>query len=61
MPGLATLRARGDALDVRYRALAAGAEIRIRANDPDVVEAVHAWFQAQLDDHGAHAEGHGSG
>jgi hypothetical protein len=55
MPGLAVLRARHDDVDVAYAELAAGARITYRSRDPEVVDALHAWFDAQLADHGGHA------
>lgn len=59
MPGLATLEAAGpDALAIEYAGLAAGAEIRYASRDPAVVAAIHAWFDAQLADHGHHASPH---
>jgi hypothetical protein len=37
--------------------LPAGAQVTYAATTPDLVSAVHAWFDAQLMDHGAHAMG----
>ena len=56
MPGLATLEARADELEIRYEELPNGARIRFVAEDPSLVSAVHEWFAAQVSDHGAHAE-----
>jgi hypothetical protein len=60
MPGLSALQsAAPGALQVRYRELPSGAEIRFSSGDPKLVAAVHAWFDAQLADHGKDAmEGH---
>lgn len=59
MPGLATLEAASpDALAIEYATLADGAEIRYASRDPAVVAAIHAWFDAQLSDHGHHASPH---
>ena len=55
MPGLRTLRAHAAKLDVRYAPIARGARIRYRSRDARVVKALHAWFAAQLADHGSHA------
>jgi len=67
MPGLAVLRAADPgAIDIGYTDVAAGAELAYRARDPRLVDALHAWFDAQLDDHGAdamagHMHHHGAG
>jgi hypothetical protein len=55
MPGLQTLSAGAAHLVVRYSALSGGAQIAFSAQDPSLVSAVHAWFDAQVKDHGAHA------
>ena len=55
MPGLATLEARAAALDVRYKEVALGARIRFTAEDRELVDAIHRWFEAQAADHGDHA------
>jgi len=55
MPGLDTLRAGYDDIDVRYRDLPDGAEIAYRTNDRDLAAAVRAWFDAQLRDHAGDA------
>lgn len=56
MPGLATLKARFDEIDVEYSEAESGATIVYAADDPDVVTAIHLWFTAQTSDHGAHTE-----
>lgn len=56
MPGLAVLRDRYTGIVVLYEELPAGASITYTAEDPEVVDAIHQWFDAQLEDHGAHAE-----
>ena len=60
MPGLAELRAaRRDAIAIDYRNVEKGGELLYRTSDPKLVHALHAWFDAQLSDHGADAmEGH---
>lgn len=59
MPGLSTLQAASaDALTVEYRELPQGAEVRYRGHDPQTIAAIHAWFAAQLSDHGHDATGH---
>ena len=58
MPGLAELRAApAGRIDIGYRDIAAGAELAYRTRDATLVAALHAWFGAQLSDHGddAHA------
>ena len=56
MPGLAALKSAipGD-LQVRYRDVQSGAEIRYSSRNPRVVVALHEWFDAQLADHGTDA------
>jgi hypothetical protein len=56
MPGLVTLRERASALAVRYADRPAGAQIEYSSTDPEVVRALHRWFDAQVSDHGDHAE-----
>lgn len=55
MPGLETLRASADRMTVRYADVASGGRIRYESDDADVVRALHAWFDAQVSDHGRHA------
>jgi hypothetical protein len=59
MPGLAELRAGYRQIDLAYAELPSGAQIRYTTSDPAMVAALHAWFQAQLNDHGGHAMEHG--
>jgi hypothetical protein len=56
MPGLAALKSAipGD-LQVRYRDLRSGAEIRYSSRNPKIVSALHEWMDAQLADHGTDA------
>jgi hypothetical protein len=56
MPGLAVLQANFDALETTYRDRPDGAEIIFRSSDRAVVAALHDWFNAQLSDHGGHAQ-----
>ena len=56
MPGLAELTAGASQIDVRYTPLADGAQIRYTTSEPNLISAIHDWFEAQLSDHGAHAE-----
>ena len=56
MPGLAELRAGASRIGVRYGELPDGAELRYTTQDPELVGALHAWFDAQVSDHGKHAD-----
>lgn len=60
MPGLASLRqAPRGRLSITYHDLPEGAVLRYSSHDPALVDALHRWFRAQLDDHGDDAmEGH---
>jgi len=57
MPGLRELEAAYRRIEVAYSTIPAGAQIRYRSSDASVVSALHRWFDAQLMDHGMHAEG----
>jgi hypothetical protein len=61
MPGLAQLRqARPGEIAIRYRNVDGGAELSYRTANAALVSALHAWFDAQVSDHGADAmAGHG--
>jgi hypothetical protein len=56
MPGLRELQAGARRVQITYRALSDGGEIRFRTRDIDLVTAVHRWFGAQLSEHGADAK-----
>jgi len=56
MPGLEALRRGYERIDVRYTPIEAGGRIRYTTASPRLVEALHAWFEAQRMDHGSHAE-----
>lgn len=59
MPGLALLRAEYEQVEVVYTSLPNGAQIDYKAETAELIAAIHAWFEAQLSDHGAHAmDGH---
>lgn len=60
MPGLAELKqARPSEIKVQYRETKAGAELIYSTKKPELVSALHEWFDAQLADHGSDAmEGH---
>jgi hypothetical protein len=56
MPGLAELRAGADRITITYQDIAAGGRITYSTDDPTLATALHAWFDAQVSDHGQHAE-----
>ncbi|WP_256362375.1 aspartate carbamoyltransferase [Streptomyces sp. TRM70350] len=56
MPGLAKLRDGYDRIEVTYEDRADGATLTYTTQDSALVDALHDWFEAQLGDHGAHAE-----
>jgi hypothetical protein len=58
MPGLHALVMGHDRLQITYREVDRGAEIRYASDDPALVAAIHQWFDAQLSDHGRHAQPH---
>jgi hypothetical protein len=55
MPGLATLQANSERLDIAFSPRADGAELRYTTDDPVVLAALHDWFAAQTSDHQGHA------
>ena len=61
MPGLAELEAGAERVEVSYEELPEGARVVLESDDPELVGAVHEWFDAQLSDHGDDAEESGSG
>jgi hypothetical protein len=60
MPGLKELEAGAKEMDIRYSDLPDGAKIEYETDDPALVAALHDWFDAQVSDHGNHAEDGGS-
>lgn len=56
MPGLATLQANADRIEIEYTDTDTGARLRYSTNDADLVIALHDWFAAQVSDHGSHVE-----
>ena len=56
MPGLAALEDGADRISVTYDDVAAGGQIVYATQEPDLVEALHRWADAQVADHGRHAE-----
>ena len=56
MPGLAELKSsKVGQVTIDYKDVEGGAELTYRTADPKLVDALHAWFDAQLHDHGADA------
>lgn len=56
MPGLAELSAGATAITITYTNLDDGAAPDFRTSDPTLIQALHAWGEAQVSDHGRHAE-----
>jgi hypothetical protein len=56
MPGLQVLEENYSSIALTFEPTADGARITYRSADPMVVEALHDWFEAQVSDHGSHAE-----
>jgi hypothetical protein len=56
MPGLAELASGAAGIDIAYVDLPAGGRITYTTEDPGLVEALHLWSDAQVRDHGGHAE-----
>lgn len=55
MPGLQAMHAGAKRISVRYADVSNGAAITYATADQALVSAIHAWFKAQVSDHGAHA------
>ena len=56
MPGLAELReAKIGQIKVKYTELPNGAQIEYSTELPNLIDAIHRWFDAQLSDHARHA------
>lgn len=56
MPGLRELQEGYERIEVRYRERPDGATLTYATDEPALVDALHDWFEAQLSDHGGHAE-----
>lgn len=56
MPGLTELQNGYERIEVRYREQPDGATLTYTTEEPALVDALHDWFEAQLSDHGDHAE-----
>ena len=55
MPGIQKLSEHLGELEVTYSEVEGGAQIVYETVDPELVTALHVWFEAQLTDHGDHA------
>lgn len=55
MPGLAELEAGAERVVITLDELADGARLTFTSSDPDLVDALHRWGEAQTMDHGRHA------
>lgn len=58
MAGMHALMTGHDRIAIAYHEVDRGAEIRYTSEDPALIEAIHQWFDAQLRDHGEHAQAH---
>ncbi len=58
MAGLHALMMGADRLDITYTPLDNGGQILYASDDAALVIALHQWFDAQVSDHGDHAQGH---
>jgi hypothetical protein len=56
MPGLAELEAGAARISIAYAEIPDGATLTFTTADAALVDALHRWAEAQLMDHGAHAE-----
>jgi hypothetical protein len=56
MPGLQALRSSAGRIAIGYEDTVDGGRITYTTQEPALVAALHAWFDAQVDDHGEHAE-----
>jgi hypothetical protein len=56
MLGVAELSAGYARITVGYSEIPAGAELTYATGEPDLVDAIHAWFDRQVMDHGDDAE-----
>lgn len=56
MPGLAELEAGADAITIETEDMPAGGRINYTTADPELVDALSQWAEAQTEDHGEHAE-----
>jgi hypothetical protein len=55
MPGLKELSANAKRIQFAYQDLSNGGQIEYRTADPQLIAAIHRYFDAQLSDHARHA------
>lgn len=55
MPGIQALSRGYTRIRMTYKNVQAGARITFSTTDPAMINALHAWFDAQVGDHGRHA------
>lgn len=58
MPGLQDMIAGVEDIQIVYSEVPEGGQILYTTEVPELVEAIHLWFEAQLSDHASHAQGH---
>lgn len=58
MPGLHELTLGASMIRIEYSEIEDGAQIQYMTEDPELVDAIHKWFDAQVADHGSHAATH---
>lgn len=57
MPGLSELKvAKPGEIKIEYKVLPIGAQIGYSSESPQLIHAIHRWFDAQSSDHARHAE-----
>lgn len=55
MPGLQAMHDGANRIKVQYADVRNGAAITYTSSDSALISGIHAWFKAQVSDHGAHA------
>ncbi|MGI9627736.1 MAG: aspartate carbamoyltransferase [Longimicrobiales bacterium] len=58
MPGLHALVVGHERLVIKYDEIVNGAQITYSTEDAELVTGLHEWFDAQVSDHGDHAQSH---
>jgi len=58
MPGLGVLKTNPDRFSITYEKIATGGKLTYRSAEPEIVQAIHDWFEAQISDHGSDAVTH---
>lgn len=56
MPGLVDLESGAAGIQISYEELADGARLTFTSDNPELIEALRVWGEAQVTDHGEHAE-----